>query len=86
MEKSPIDKLIQPVNRFIHLEYTSGIVLFLGVVVALIWVNSPFSPSYHHLWNIEFSFGFGGLMPSLSKRSISPVTSSGMLTLFQVSP
>lgn len=58
MQKSPIDKLIQPVNRFIHLEYTSGIVLFLGVVTALIWVNSPFSESYHHIWDIEFSFGF----------------------------
>ena len=58
MQKSPIDKLIHPVNRFIHLEYTSGIVLFLGVVIALIWVNSPYSESYHHLWNIEFSFGF----------------------------
>jgi Na+:H+ antiporter, NhaA family len=58
MQKSPIDKLIQPVNRFIHLEYTSGIVLFLGVVIALIWVNSPFSESYHHIWDIEFSFGF----------------------------
>ncbi|MGY3214981.1 Na+/H+ antiporter NhaA [Mucilaginibacter sp. HD30] len=58
MQKSPIDKLIHPVNRFIHLEYTSGIVLFLGVVIALIWVNSPYSESYHHIWNIEFSFGF----------------------------
>jgi NhaA family Na+:H+ antiporter len=58
MQKSPIDKLIHPVNRFIHLEYTSGIVLFLGVVIALIWVNSPFSESYHHIWDIEFSFGF----------------------------
>ena len=58
MQKSPIDKLIHPVNRFIHLEYTSGIVLFLGVVIALIWVNSPYSESYHHLWDIEFAFGF----------------------------
>lgn len=58
MEKSPIDKIIKPVNRFIHLEYTSGIVLFLGVVMALIWVNSPFSESYHHIWEIEFSLGF----------------------------
>ncbi|MFD0750522.1 Na+/H+ antiporter NhaA [Mucilaginibacter calamicampi] len=58
MRKSPIDKLIHPVNRFIHLEYTSGIVLFAAVIIALIWVNSPFSESYHHLWDIEFSFGF----------------------------
>src|SRR5215217_6757298 len=58
MQKSPIDKIVNPVNRFIHLEYTSGIVLFLGVVIALIWVNSPFSESYHHIWEIDFSLGF----------------------------
>lgn len=58
MEKSPIDKIVKPVNRFIHLEYTSGIVLFLGVILALIWVNSPFSESYHHIWEIDFSLGF----------------------------
>ncbi len=58
MQKSPIDKIIKPVSRFIHLEYTSGIVLFLGVVLALVWVNSSFSESYHHLWEIDFSLGF----------------------------
>jgi len=62
MQKSAIDKLISPVNRFIHLEYTSGIVLFFGVVIALIWVNSPYSDSYRHIWDIEFSVGFKGYL------------------------
>jgi len=58
MQKSPVDQIIRPVSKFIHLEYTSGIVLFLGVLLAVLWVNSPFQEAYHHIWEIEFSLGF----------------------------
>ncbi|HEY9197015.1 MAG TPA: Na+/H+ antiporter NhaA, partial [Mucilaginibacter sp.] len=57
-QKAPIEKLTIPVNRFIHQEHTSGIVLFMGVLTAIIWVNSPFAQTYHHLWDIKFSLGF----------------------------
>ncbi len=58
MQKSPIDKIIAPVSRFIHLEYTSGIVLLLSVIVAIIWANSAYADSYHHLWELPLSIGF----------------------------
>jgi NhaA family Na+:H+ antiporter len=58
MQKSPIDQLIEPVSRFIRQEYTSGVVLIISVLIAIIWVNSPFQESYHHIWNIKFSLGF----------------------------
>lgn len=47
-----------PVSRFIHLEYTSGIVLLISVVIAIAWANSPFHDFYEHLWHINFSVGF----------------------------
>lgn len=47
-----------PVSRFIHLEYTSGIVLLISVVVAIAWANSPFHDFYEHLWHINFTIGF----------------------------
>lgn len=56
--QTPIEKIIAPVNRFIHLEYTSGIVLLLGVVIAIIWANSSFGESYHHLWEKHLSIAF----------------------------
>ncbi|SDE26958.1 sodium/proton antiporter, NhaA family [Mucilaginibacter pineti] len=59
-QKSAIEKLTAPVSRFIHQEHTSGIVLFISVLVAIIWVNSPFANSYHHLWDLKFSLGFNG--------------------------
>ena len=59
MPKSPIDQLIKPVSKFIHQEHTSGIVLLLSVLAAIVWVNSPWQESYHHFWNITFSVGVG---------------------------
>lgn len=47
-----------PVSRFIHLEYTSGIVLLISVVIAIAWANSSFHDFYEHLWHINFSVGF----------------------------
>lgn len=57
-KKSPIEKIIAPVSRFIHLEYTSGIVLLFSVIIAIIWANSGWHELYHHIWEIDFSIGF----------------------------
>jgi len=59
LPKTPIEKIIAPVSRFVHLEYTSGIVLLISVVVAIIWANSAFGESYHHLWETHFKVGLG---------------------------
>lgn len=58
-KKTPIEKIIAPVNRFIHLEYTSGIVLLISVVVAIVWANSSYVDAFHHLWETKLSVGFG---------------------------
>ncbi|WP_231459931.1 Na+/H+ antiporter NhaA [Pedobacter sp. Leaf132] len=58
MKKTTIEKIMAPVSRFIHLEYTSGIVLLISVVIAIAWANSPFHKFYEHLWHIKFSVGF----------------------------
>jgi NhaA family Na+:H+ antiporter len=62
MEKSAIEKIMAPVSRFIHLEYTSGIVLLLSVVIAIVWANSGYHDFYEHLWHINFSIGFDNFM------------------------
>ena len=58
MAKSKIDKILTPVNKFIHQEFTSGIVLFASVLAAIIWVNSSHSHSYHHTWDTKMAVGF----------------------------
>lgn len=60
MAPSPIDLLLKPVRTLLQKEYTGGIVLFISVLLALFWANSPWAASYHALWETRFSVGFAG--------------------------
>lgn len=53
-------------ERFLHIEAVSGIVLLTAAAAALIWANSPLADSYHHLWHTPLSFGLGGFVFSQS--------------------
>ncbi|MBS0350773.1 MAG: Na+/H+ antiporter NhaA [Proteobacteria bacterium] len=47
------------INRFIHLEASGGIALFVTAVLALIIDNSPWSIYYHQFFSTHFSLQFG---------------------------
>ncbi|MGE4373917.1 MAG: Na+/H+ antiporter NhaA [Xanthobacter sp.] len=53
------ERAFATVERFLHIEAVSGIVLLLAAAIALIWANSSFAESYHHLWHVSFSIGLG---------------------------
>lgn len=55
----PIERLLRPVNNLLRNKPVSGILLFLSVIIALIWANSPFSDSYFELWETPFRIGVG---------------------------
>ncbi len=57
--QTPITQLMRPVQRFMHEEASSGIVLFAAAVVALIWANSPWYHFYHELLETHITMGFG---------------------------
>ena len=42
-----------------HDESTAGIVLLISAVIAMIWANSAWSDSYHHLWEYKISIQAG---------------------------
>jgi Na+:H+ antiporter, NhaA family len=44
-------------ESFIHREISGSILLFGATVVALIWANSPWSPSYFALWKLPLKIG-----------------------------
>src|SRR5690606_17871518 len=54
-------RIVQPLQRFLHLEAASGLVLLAAAVVALIWVNSPWGESYHTLFETHLSVDLGFL-------------------------
>ena len=42
--------LVLPIQEFIHIQGISSVVLLGAAIVALIWANSPWHDSYHHVW------------------------------------
>jgi len=49
----------RPVERFLHIEAASGILLLLAAAVALIWANSGLAESYKVLWHTPLSIRLG---------------------------
>ena len=49
----------RPVLRFIDREVASGVLLLIATAIALTWVNSPWSDSYHDLWHTHIDFSIG---------------------------
>lgn len=78
-ELSPIERLLLPLDNFLKNKPASGILLFLSVVVAMIWVNSGYAEGYHHLWETKFSLNFGDM--SLEK-SLHHWINDGLMAIF----
>lgn len=53
------DKIITPFEEFIHRETTSGMLLLVCTVVALIVANSMFYEGYQHLLHTHFTISIG---------------------------
>jgi NhaA family Na+:H+ antiporter len=56
------------IRKFINQETAGGILLIFTTLTALVWANSAFYASYHHLWeeiNVGFAFGDFKLTGSL---------------------
>ena len=50
------------VRKFLATESAGSLFLLAGTVLALVWANSPWSESYHHLWETPAGFGIGDLV------------------------
>jgi hypothetical protein len=50
----------RPVNRFLHIEASGGLLLVAAAVTALVWANSPWSASYRDLWATDLTVNLGG--------------------------
>ncbi|HET9474353.1 MAG TPA: Na+/H+ antiporter NhaA, partial [Steroidobacteraceae bacterium] len=57
----PFAAIFRPLERFLHVEAASGIVLLAAAVLALSWANSPWSGGYQALWSAPISLGFPGV-------------------------
>jgi NhaA family Na+:H+ antiporter len=56
----PISRLIRPFQEFARIQASSGILLILCTVVALVWANSPWADSYTRLLGTYVTIGADG--------------------------
>ncbi|CAA0126008.1 Na(+)/H(+) antiporter NhaA [Halioglobus japonicus] len=64
-EKS-FERLLTPLEEFIHRQTTSGVLLMICAVIALVIANSPLHDQYAHLLHIEIGITLGGKVFAMS--------------------
>jgi NhaA family Na+:H+ antiporter len=79
-KKQQLDKILQPFQEFVNAEVSSGIVLMLAVIIAMIIANSPLKDQYFDTWLIPFSISFGSYF-ELTKPVILWIN-DGLMALF----
>jgi NhaA family Na+:H+ antiporter len=68
----------RPVERFLHIEAASGIVLLIAAAIALSWANSPWGDSYASFWHA--SAALPG--PWHFERSLEWVVNDALMVIF----
>jgi NhaA family Na+:H+ antiporter len=69
------------INRFINLETSSSILLFVVSIFAVIWANSSYGYLYNELWNHQFTIGFADTKFNLTKPLILWIN-DGLMAIF----
>ena len=75
----PIDRVVDPIARFLHVESASGVVLLLATVAALALANSPASEDFLSLWQTPLGFSVGALE---MHHSLKHWINDGLMVIF----
>jgi NhaA family Na+:H+ antiporter len=73
------DRVLTPLDEFIHRQTTSGVLLMLCAVAALIIANSQWNDAYHQLLEMPFTLGMPGFQLS---KSLHHWINDGLMALF----
>ncbi len=75
----PIDKLLRPLAQFMRVEATSGVVLVLCTIAALVAANTSWAETYLAFWETEVTLGFGDFQ---FHHSLHHVINDGLMAIF----
>lgn len=79
MRHDPIDRILRPIDSFIHNQSAAGLVLLISTAVALVLANSPWSEQYQAIWHHTISLqvaGFG------VERTVHHMINDGLMAMF----
>jgi NhaA family Na+:H+ antiporter len=73
------DKILTPFEEFIHRQTTSGFLLMITAVIALVLANGPLASSYEHILHTEISLNIGNWSLAMS---LHHWVNDGLMALF----
>ncbi len=73
------ERAFMALDRFLHIEAMSGIVLLVTTVIALLWANSSYADLYHAVWHTEVALTIGSLQIG---QSLHFLINDGLMTIF----
>lgn len=79
MAKKIINRIISPVEAFMAMETSGGILLIICTIIAMTWANSSYSEAYHHLVHIPVGFSWGEF---LVEKSLLHWINDGLMAIF----
>ncbi len=77
--REPIDRVIGPLERFLHVEAASGVVLLVCTVIALVLANTGAADAFLGIWKTRVGFEFGGFSMN---HSLQHWVNDGLMALF----
>jgi NhaA family Na+:H+ antiporter len=79
LPSEPIDRLVNPLVRFMHVEIAGGVALLAATVVSLLLANSPLAAAVHHFWMTPLGIEAGSFQLRLS---LEHWINDGLMTIF----
>ena len=76
---APVDVIVEPIARFLHVQSASGAALLLATVAALFLANSPWAPGFLAFWETPIGFLAGGLE---IRYSLKHWINDGLMAIF----
>ena len=73
------DRVLTPLEDFIHRQTTSGILLMLCAIVAIYVANSQWSEAYHHVLATPFTIGIPEFQLS---KTLHHSINDGLMAIF----
>lgn len=71
--------VVSPLQKFAHLESSSGIVLIFTTIIAMFWANSPWAESYLHMQHMDVSLNVGTFAVS---KTLHHWVNDGLMVIF----
>jgi NhaA family Na+:H+ antiporter len=79
LKSEPIDRLVNPLVRFLHVEIAGGVALLAATAAALLLANSPLAAAADHFWMTPLGIDAGSFQ---LRMTLEHWIDDGLMTIF----